>query len=594
MTAVDTVLPVADWARVRTALTALLRAHAGAFTATVLISVLAAAAGLVSPWLLGRILDEVRTGAPLSTIDWLSAGVVGAAVAQLVLVRLARGQGMRLGERMQEQMRGELLDRILGLPAVTVERAGTGDLIARGTGDVAAVGLMLRDAAPAAAIALLEIALIVIALLVVDPVLGLCGLGGLFGIHLATRWYLRRAREAYVAQGAAASGLAEQLAASVAGARTIDALRLQAQRREACEAAIGDMRAAQERTLFLRSVLFPSVDVSTVLPVVLVVLIGFAQVDRGAASVGTVVTAALYLLALAQPVAAVLERVELLQSCAASMARVEGVAAITAPPPQSTGPATLTGERIVARGVHYAYDDGRDVLVDVDLVVEPGERLAIVGPSGAGKSTLGRLLVGGDRPRCGSITLGGVAVADVAPETRRSHVLLVTQEQHLFLGTIRDNLALAAPGAADEEIHRALEVVGATWVAELEDGLDTRVGALGAHVDAAQVQQIALARVVLADPHTVVLDEATSLLDPRTAERTEAALATVLEGRAIVTIAHRLQAARQADRVAVMSGGRLVEVGSHDDLVAAAGIYASLWASWAGDRRGSQTGLITT
>jgi ATP-binding cassette subfamily C protein len=180
------------------------------------------------------------------------------------------------------------------------------------------------------------------------------------------------------------------------------------------------------------------------------------------------------------------------------------------------------------------------------------------------------------------LTVGGVPIAELPPSLLRRQVVLVTQEHHVFRDAVRDNLTLAAPDASDDDLRSALAIVGADWVRELPDGLDTRLGGDGFVLDGAQAQQLALARVVLADPHTVVLDEATALLDPTTARDAERSLAAVLHDRTVIAIAHRLQTAHDADRVAVMDGGRLVELGTHDELVAADGTYAALWRTWHG------------
>jgi ABC-type multidrug transport system fused ATPase/permease subunit len=433
-------------------------------------------------------------------------------------------------------------------------------------------------------IAALQVIFIVAAAIAVSPPLGICGLAGLAGIRIALRWYLRRARTAYLAAGAARSTLAGQLVASAAGARTIEALGLQERRRAACAEAIADARRAQYRTLSLRTVLYPSVDISCVIPVVLALIIGMVLVQHDTASLGSVVTVALYMQQLAQPIASVLEWIDQAQGSGASFARVGGVGLAVPDRPAIPGMQVPASDRIEASEVCYAYDpDDGDVLSDVTLTVQPGERLALVGPSGAGKTTLARLLAGSDRPRAGTITVGGVPVAELAPEQLREQVQFVTQDQHLFRGTIRDNLRLGSPAASDADLHRALDTLQADWVRGLPDGLDTEIGADRLPVTEAQLQQLALARVILADPHTLVLDEATAQLDPRSARRAEQALAALLTGRTIIAVAHRLQTARDADRVAIMSGGRIIEIGSHEELLRHDGPYAALWRSWQGE-----------
>jgi ABC-type multidrug transport system fused ATPase/permease subunit len=575
-------LPIAEPFRIRRAALRLIRADARAFAAVIALNALAAVAGLVGPWLLGRIIDEVGAGGGVAVVDRLALAILAFSLAQLLLVRCAGYVGHRFGERTLARIREEFTDRALALPTAVVERAGTGDLMTRGTTDVAAVGTTLRDAGPEVLIAAVQALFILGAVFALDPLLGACGVLGLLGIWFAARWYLRRALTAYLAEGAANSALAEQLAATAAGARTVEALGLQQLRIAACQEAIERCRGTRARTLFLRSVLFPAVDISYVIPVAGVLLVGGVLHGHGTVSLGAVVASALYLRQLSQPLDTILQRLEQLQSSSASFARVEGLAlAPQAPPVASPVPAD---DRIDVAGVRYAYDAGNDVLHGVDLTILPGERLVIVGPSGAGKTTLGRLLAGMDAPHTGSVTVGRVPVAGLDPDRLRRHVVLVTQEHHVFLGTVRDNLRIASADATDAELRTALAAVGADWADELPDGLDTDLGH-GAHrPDGARAQQLALARVVLADPHTLILDEATALLDPRTARHTERALAAVLEGRTVVAVAHRLQTAHDADRVAVMEDGRITELGTHDDLVAAGGAYAALWRSWHGER----------
>lgn len=583
-------LPIAEPSRVRRAALRLIRQDIRAFIAIVGLNAIAAAAGLVGPWLLGDIVNTVKNahhgrGAAVGTVDRLALFILIFTLAQTILARFALYAGYRFGERTAARIREQFLDRALALPASVVERVAAGDLSARGTSDVNTVANTLRDAVPDVFIAMVQALFIIGAVVVLDPLLGVCGLGCLASLWAVTRWYLRRARTAYLAEGAASSVVADVLATTATGARTVEALGLEAKRIAACQDAIDRSRQTRMRTLFLRSVLFPGVDISYVIPVVGVLLIGGALYDHGAMSLGAVIASTLYLRQLSAPLDAILIWVEQLQSTGASFARVEGLdAAPQSPPPVAAVP---HGDRIEVADVRYAYGRGRDVLHGVNLTVRPGERLAVVGASGAGKSTLGRLLAGVDRPRTGTVTVGGVAVADLPPDRLRQQVVLVTQEHHVFRDSVRDNLLIAKPTAGDAEVRAALIAVGADWIDDVPDGLDTDLGADGYRLDGAQAQQLALARVVLADPHTVILDEATALLDPATARNTERALAAVLSGRTVIAIAHRLQTAHDADRVAVMEDGRLIELGSHDELVAGAGAgvgaYAALWHSWHGD-----------
>ncbi|WP_330307412.1 MULTISPECIES: ABC transporter ATP-binding protein [unclassified Streptomyces] len=576
-------LPVAEPAEVRRAAVRLIRADGRAFAAVLGLNALAAAAGLVGPWLLGRIIDDVRAGGGVDVVDRLALVILVCSLAQLLLARWARYVGHRFGERTLARVREEFVERALTLPASVVERAGTGDLTARGTADVTVVGNTLRDAGPELLISSAQALFILGAVFVIDPLLGGCGLLGLAGIRFALRWYLRRARTGYLAEGAATSEVAEILAATASGARTIEAFGLRERRTAASRDALETSRQKRMWTLFLRSVFFPAVEISYVLPVVGVLLVGGALHARGAMSLGAVVSAALYMRQLGEPLDQILNQVEQLQSSSASFARVEGLG--RAPRAVPSGSPTPVDDRIDVRGVRYSYDRGGEVLRGVDLTVRPGERLAVVGPSGAGKTTLSRLLAGVDAPGAGSVTVGRVPIVALDPEQLRRQVVLVTQEHHVFLGTVRDNLLIAEPAATDAQLWAALAAVGADDLAEeLPDGLDTELGPEGFPVDGSRAQQLALARVVLADPHTLILDEATALLDPTTARHTERALAAVLEGRTVIAIAHRLHTAHDADRVAVMEDGRLTELGTHDELVAAEGAYAALWHSWHGER----------
>lgn len=577
-------LPVAPQTEVHRAMRGEVTADRPGFAVVVVLNLLAAIAGLVTPWLLGRIVDIIGQStlqSAVARVDRLALVILVVAVAQLLLSRYARYASARLGERTAARIRDRFVRRSSALPAAVVERVPSGDFIARGTTDVGLVASTLRNAVPDVVISVAQALMIIVVLVVINPWLGLCGLTCFAVIAVVLRWYLRRARDGYLAEGAAGSAVAEVVSTTAAGARTVEALRFEELRIATSESTISELRRTRLYTLWLRTVLLPSVDIAYSLPVVGVLLLGAMLLNNGDITVGVVVASTFYLRQLVAPLETIMLWVEQLQSSGASYARVEGLATISRHEPQADiEPSDYRIEVVDAR---FSYGHGRDVVRGVNLDVRPGERLAIVGPSGAGKTTLGRLLAGIDRPRTGRITVGGVDVADLVPDRLRRQVALVSQEHHVFQDTLRQNLTLARPDATDEQLSAALAAVDASWWGDLPDGLDTLLGSGGVKLTGSQAQQLALARVVLADPHTLILDEATALLDPSTARNTERALAAVLAGRTVIAIAHRLQTAEDADRVAVMEDGRVIELGSHDELVSAGGVYAALWRSWHSD-----------
>ncbi|MEU7412358.1 ABC transporter ATP-binding protein [Streptomyces sp. NPDC042638] len=575
-------LPVADTAEVRRHARALARRHTGDLGRLLLLHGLAAACGLVAPWLIGRLIDEVVGGTTVGTVDLLALALLASLVAQAALTYGAVQRSCRFGEKITAEVREDFVDRVVDLPLSTVEDAEPGDLITRASRDTDALTNTVRYAVPETLIASLTCLFTFGALLLTGPLTALPSLLVIPPLWIGTRWYLRRSGIAYRRRGASYVALGDSLAETVPGARTAEAFGLRQWRRRALDRDLGRAYRAERHTMWLRSSWYLLVELSYAVPLVATLAIGGLLHSKGLASLGQVVAATLYVRQLIFPLDDVLSWMDELQIGSASLARVLGVSKLPADR-EPTG-ARPAGQDLTARAVTYSYVPGRPVLHGVDLELAPGERLAVVGPSGSGKSTLGKLLAGIYHPGSGTVRLGGVPLVELSTRDLRGRIALVTQEHHIFRDTLRGNLTLARPVADDTEVRRALKVVGAgDWAAALPDGLDTPVGTTGHDLTAAQAQQVALARLLLADPHTLVLDEATALLDPATARHTERAMAAVLSDRSVIAIAHRLHTAEDADRIAVVENGRITELGSHHELLAAGGAYAALWRAWHGE-----------
>jgi len=575
-------LPVADGRAVRHYAGQIARRHPRAFALTLSLHLLAAVSGLAAPALLGGLVEAVEKGTSTGHVDRVVAALAGFLMLQTVLTRYARYLSQSLGENILARLREDFVGNTLALPVGVVESAGSGDLLTRTSRDVDQLGWSVRFALPEWTIAVVSAVLTFAAALMVGWWVALPCLLGVPPLVIGLRWYLARAKDGYLRESATYSKINATLTETVEGARTVEALGLAPERVRTIDADVSASYRAERYTLYLRTVFFPAMEVAYLLPTVATLLFGGWLYTQGSVSLGDVTAATLYVQMLIDPVDRIVSILDELQMGQASLARLLGVAQV--PDDRKVTGAQPLGEKLDADDVRFSYVDGRDVLHGVDLSVGVGERIAMVGPSGAGKSTLGRLLAGIHPPRTGSVTVGGVGLTELPLDDLRGHVALVTQEHHVFVGTLRENLALAAPpGATDEHIWEALAAVDARdWVSALPAGLETLVGSGGRALTDPQAQQLALARLVLADPHTLVLDEATSLIDPRAARHLERSLAAVLDGRTVIAIAHRLFSAHDADRVAVVEDGVISEFGSHDELVAAGGSYAALWDSWNG------------
>ena len=578
-------LPIASTATVRATASRLIRQHRRGLAAVLALHTLAAVAGLAGPALIGVIIDGV-TGHRIDIpgIDVIALVLLVAVLCQAALTRFAQRQSMVLGEGVFATLREEFMATVARLPLSTVEAAGTGDLLSRTTNDIQSVAQTVRFGVPRILVAGVTAVLTVVAAFVVNPAVAVAMFTGVPLLVVATRWYLKRSGPGYQRQLASYATLGGTISETVDGVRTIEALSLAPTQRAKIDAALRERRESEWYTLGLRSWFFPSTDISFLLPVVVVLVWGAFLVSTGAATVGAVTAVALYAMQLVSPIDELISWLDEIQVGTTALSRIIGVADV--PEDRHATGEQPADEHLLADDVRFSYREGMEVLHGVTLDLGIGERLAVVGPSGSGKSTLGRLLAGITEPTSGRVTVGGVRLVDLPLDDLRGHVALVTQEHHVFVGTIADNLSLARPSAGRDELARALRVVDALgWVAAMPRGLDTVVGSGGVVLTPAQAQQLALARLVLLDPHTLILDEATSLLDPTAARDLERAMSRVLEGRTVVAIAHRLHTAHDADRIAVVRDGHIEELGSHDELVGSGGVYAELWNSWHGGGR---------
>lgn len=582
MTAPLRTLPIASPRTTGAALWRAVRRHPRMGWTTLLLTLIAAAGVVIGPILLGNLVDLVQDRASTARlvveVSVLAVVMVGTAVFTALSSRAAE----RMGAEIAGDLRQDVLDRALRIDPTVLEQVGSGDVASRVTDDVE----RFVDAIPLVANVFTAVVTVVVATVgfaALDWRLALAFLI-VFPIYwISLKLYLPRSGPRYAAERRESAERSRVLLESLHGASTVRAYRMQDTQTARVEQASDTALTAGLRTLKLSAVFGMSMNTAEAVGLTALIVTGFFLVDADLVTIGAVTAGALLFHRLFGPLGTLLMSFDEIQRAGAALARVVGVSLVAAP--VTTGgraPAGPAGIRVT--GLTHSYDGRHEVVSSIDLDIPAGSSLAVVGASGAGKTTLAAIIGGAFGATSGDIVFrdvaGDVPISTLSGEQLRDWAVIVSQESHVFTGTLRDDLTFAAPDATDDALHAALDLVGAGWVRSLPDGLGTRVGA-GEHLlDPAQVQQLALARIALKDPPIVVLDEATAEDGSMGARALEAAAAAVISGRTAIVVAHRLTQARACDRIAVMAHGKIVELGSHDDLVAAGGRYAALWELW--------------
>ncbi|GAA1081043.1 ABC transporter ATP-binding protein [Nocardiopsis composta] len=560
----------------------------GAAAATVAVSIAANLCALAAPWILGMLVDAVDQGQGAERIAVLAAAIAVSAVAAGLLNTVEVVLIARVGETALARLREDVVERALRLPAPVLSRLSSGDLLSRVSDDVSVVGEVVREKAPMVLSSLITVVLALGGMSALDWRLGLAGACALPVYVLSLRWYLPRSAPLYAKERELMGERAQALVSTLHGAETVHAYRMHGERAALIDEKSNAARGAALR-VFRKFTLFAGgMNAAECVGLSAIVAAGFWLVGAEAVTVGAATAAALIFHRLFGPLGALMMTFNDIQSAGASLARMAGVTLLPEPAAPADARRPADGG-IELRGVGHRYDGGPAVLDDVTLAVAPGERVALVGASGAGKTTLASAVAGVIEPAEGTVLLGGVPLDRIDPDALRRHKALVSQEAHVFAGTLADNVRLADPGAGDDRVAAALETVGALgWAEALPEGLGTVVGEGGARLTAYQGQQLALARLVLADPAVAILDEASAEAGSAGARDLERAAQAAVEGRTALVVAHRLAQAVTADRIVVLESGRVAEQGTHDELVARGGRYAELWSAWSGDGDGGR------
>lgn len=558
--------------------------RAGVILAAVLV-VSQAAAQLAGPAIVRYGIDE---GVRPRDLAALNRAVVLFLVAAALAYAFGRGVitvVTKVGERFLRELRERVFAHQLSLSMDFFDRNPTGKLVSRMTSDIESLQELVGQGLT---LFLVNSLLLVGAVLVMVGMSWQLAAGTLVvvpGVVGASVWFRRRSNVAYLHLRDRIGSTLSTLQEGLAGVRVVQAFSQEPFFLDRFSETNEAQYRAQMRTEKLAALYFPAIELAQGAAIAVILGLGGFLSSREAVTVGTVAAFVLYLQNLFEPIQQLSQLFNTLQAAAAALHKLYSLLDEVPAVRERPGAVELAGGgALEVRNVSFAYRPELDpVLSGVSITVQPGQRVALVGPTGAGKSTLAKLMVRFYDPTSGTVSLGGVDLRDATLRSLRDRIVVVPQEGFLFGGTVRDNLLLGRPGATDEDVRAAIDRLGLSPRFDaFPDGLDTEVRERGANFSAGERQLVSLVRAALADPAVIVLDEATSSLDPGTELIVERALERLMEGRTVIVIAHRLSTAARADRVAVVQDGRLVEEGTHDDLVARDGAYAALFASWAG------------